>query len=195
MAHGERHGSEGDTPETGVEYTVSAPEIYIGDTFTLNISARYVFDLAGWQFDIAFDPTVLEAIGVNEGDLLKSDGKSTFFRKGKIDNKSGKITGLSSARLSKESVYGAGMLLSVTFSAKTAGETPVRLKQVQLGSGRGVAITSDPHEVIISIQDPPATGDVNRDGRVSILDIILIAQHFGENAPSNSAVDVNGDGV
>ena len=181
--------------KTGVEYTVSAPEIYIGDTFTLNISARYVFDLAGWQFDIAFDPTMLKAIEVNEGDLLKSDGKSTFFRKGKIDNKSGKITGLSSARLSKESVYGAGTLLSVIFSTKTDGKTPVSLKQVQLGSSRGAAITVDPHEVIISIQDPPAMGDVNGDGLVSILDIILIAQHFGENAPSNSAVDINGDGV
>ena len=181
--------------KTGVEYTVSAPEIYVGDTFTLDISVRNVFDLAGWQFDIAFDPTVLEAIEVNEGDLLKSDGKSTFFRKGKIDNKSGKITGLSSARLSKESVSGTGTLLSITFSTKTDSETPVSLKKVQLGSGTGTAITASPHEVIISIQALLAKGDVNADGRVSILDIILIAQHFGENAPSNSAVDVNGDGV
>ena len=181
--------------KTGLEYTVSAPKIYVGDTFTLNISVRNVFDLAGWQFDITFDPIVLEAIEVNEGDVLKSDGKSTFFRKGKIDNKSGKITGLSSARLSKESVSGTGTLLSVTFSAKTAGETPVSLKKVQLGSGTGTAITASPHEVIISIQDPLARGDVNADGFVSILDIILIAQHFGENAPSNPAVDVNGDGI
>ena len=40
-----------------------------------------------------------------------------------------------------------------------------------------------------------ATGDVNRDGRVSILDLILIAQQLGRRVPAGSAVDLNGDGV
>ena len=39
------------------------------------------------------------------------------------------------------------------------------------------------------------TGDVNRDGRVSILDLILVAQQLGKRVPPNSPVDINGDGV
>ena len=35
--------------------------------------------LAGWQFDIAFDPTVLEALDVSEGDFLKTDGGVDFL--------------------------------------------------------------------------------------------------------------------
>ncbi len=42
---------------------------------------------------------------------------------------------------------------------------------------------------------PPANGDINRDGQVSVLDMILVARHLGETASANSAVDVNGDGV
>ena len=61
---------------------------------------KTVFDLAGWQFDIAFDPAALEAISVSEGDFLKTDGGTTFFQSGSIDNAAGKITGLSAARLS-----------------------------------------------------------------------------------------------
>ena len=40
-----------------------------------------------------------------------------------------------------------------------------------------------------------ATGDVNRDGRVSILDLIRVAQQLGKRVPPNSPVDINGDGV
>ena len=62
--------------ETGTEYTVANPgvsyafsktPIHIDDTFTLDIRAENVFDMAGWQFDIAFDPAALEAISVSEG--------------------------------------------------------------------------------------------------------------------------------
>ena len=50
----------------GVGYTFSKTPIHIDDTFTLDISAEAVFDMAGWQFDIAFDPAILEAISVSE---------------------------------------------------------------------------------------------------------------------------------
>ena len=93
--------------EPGTEYTVSngcrlhffPTPIHVGDTFTLDIRAENISDLAGWQFDIAFDPTALEAVDVSEGDFLKMDGSSTFFHGGTIDNAAGKIGGLSAARL------------------------------------------------------------------------------------------------
>ena len=188
-------GTEYTASIQGIEYTFSHPAIYIGDTFTLDISARNVTDLAGWQFDIAFDPAVLEAIEVNEGDFLKKDAETTFFRKGKINNQSGRVTGLSSARLSGDGVIGTGTLASVILKAKAAGKTQVSLKNFQLGSGTGEGITAGPHEVVISIEGTLATGDVNRDGVVSILDMILIARHLGETTPSDPAVDINRDGV
>ena len=113
------------------------PPIHVGDTFTLDISAETVFDLAGWQFDIAFDPAVLEALNVSEGDFLKTDGGSTFFQGGNIDNAAGKITGLSAARLSAQGVNGTGTLLQVRFKAKSAGETEVALHKFQFGSVTG----------------------------------------------------------
>ena len=179
----------------GIEYTFSHPAIYVGDTFTLDISARNVIDFAGWQFDIAFDPAVLEAIEVNEGDFLKEEAETTFFREGKVNNQSGRITGLSSARLSKDGVTGTGTLVSVIFKAKAGGETQVRLKNIQLGSTTGDVIPAGRDEVVIRIEGQLATGDVNRDGEISILDMILIARHLGETVPADSAVDVNSDGV
>ena len=45
----------------GVGYAFSEMPLHVGDTFTLDIRAENIFDLAGWQFDIAFDPAALEA--------------------------------------------------------------------------------------------------------------------------------------
>ena len=39
------------------------------------------------------------------------------------------------------------------------------------------------------------TPDANLDGQINVLDLILIAQSFGEQPPSNPQVDVNKDGV
>ena len=70
--------------EDGTEYTVVPPGVGLsfsatettnllaGDTFTLNLNAENITDLAGWQGDITFDPDALEALEVTEDDFLKT---------------------------------------------------------------------------------------------------------------------------
>ena len=188
-------GTEYTVANPGIAYTFSKTPIHTGDTFTLNIRAENVFDLAGWQFDIAFDSPTLEAINVSEGDFLKTDGGTTFFQSGSIDNAAGKITGLSAARLSTQGVSGTGVLLQVMFKAKSAGETRLALQNFEFGAITGDLIPAGPHEVRITVEGRLATGDVNRDGRVSILDLILVAQQLGKRVPANSPADLNRDGV
>ena len=178
-----------------VGYTFSETPIHVGTTFTLNLRTENVHDLAGWQFDIVFDPVVLETVEINEGDFLESKGGTTFFQKGTIDNATGKITKLSSARLNEDGVSGTGTLVSVTFTAKAGGETRLSLDNFQLGSITGEIINAGPHEVVFTIEGQLAIGDVNRDGQVSVLDLILVARHLGEDASANPQADVNRDGV
>ena len=188
-------GTEYTVANTAVSYTFSQTPIHTGDTFTLDISAENVFDLAGWQFDIAFDPAVLEAIDVSEGNFLKTDGGNTFFQGGSIDNAAGKIGGLSAIRLSTQGVTGTGTVLQVTFKAQSAGETELALQNFEFAAITGEHIPAEPQQIRITVEEQLATGDVNRDGRVSILDLVLITQQFGQRVPANSPVDLNGDGV
>ena len=183
------------TVSMGVGYTFSQTPIHTHDTFILNIRAENVTDLAGWQFDIAFDPAILEAINVSEGDFLKTDGGTTFFQSGSIDNAVGKIGGLSAARLSAQGASGTGTVLQVRFKAKSVGETELALQNFQFGSVTGDSIPAGPHQIRITVEGRLATGDVNRDGVVSILDLILVAQQLGKRVPAGSSADVNGDGV
>ena len=188
-------GTEYTVENPGIGYTFSPTPIHPGDTFTLDISAKNIFDMAGWQFDIVFDPTALETIDVSEGDFLKMDGSSTFFQGGTIDNVAGKIGGLSAARFSLQGASGTGVLLQVTFKAKSAGETELTLQNLEFAAVTGQHIPVGPQQISITVAEQLATGDVNRDGRVSILDLVLVAQQLGNRVPPDSPVDINGDGV
>ena len=126
--------------------------------------------MAGWQFDITFDPAILETVNVSEGDFLKTGGSTTFFQGGSIDNAAGKITGLNAARLNAQGATGTGSLLQVNFKAKSGGETELALQNFQFGAITGEAIPAGPHEIRIVVEGQLATGDVNRDGVVSILE-------------------------
>ena len=190
----------GDPPSLDVSdgpfsLSTDADPIRMGDTFTLRLSANDVTDLAGWQTDISFDPAVLEAVEASEGDFLNVKIGDTFFLKGTINNTAGKITAVSTAKL-KGGGSGTGTLLLVTFKAKAVGETRVTFSDFFAGSSSGEAIPSDTPEIVITIGDRKSPAwDVNRDGLVNVLDLILVAQHLGGDVSSNPQVDVNGDGV
>ena len=188
-------GTEYTAANPGVSYTFSKTPIHREDTFTLDIGARDFFDLAGWGFDILFDPAILEAINVIEGDFLKMGGSTTFFQAGTINNRSGKITKINATRLSPGGIGGTDTLLQVTFKAKAAGETALVLQNVEFGHPTGALLPAGPHQIRITVGGQIATGDVNRDGIVTILDLILIARQLGQRVSANSPADLNSDGA
>ena len=49
-------------------------------------------------------------------------------------------------------------------------------------------------DLFITAKGVESSGDVNQDGIINILDIILVAQNLGQKPPSNPRVDVNKDG-
>ena len=49
-------------------------------------------------------------------------------------------------------------------------------------------------DLLITVEEPEPNGDVNQDGVVNILDMILVAQSFGQKPLSNPRADVNKDG-
>ena len=188
-------GTEYSVSNPQIGYTLSALKVHMDETFTLDLSAEDVYDLAGWQFDVAFDPRVIEATEVKEGDFLKTKGSATFFQKGEVDNGAGRIVGLSSARLSEGGVNGTGHLLSISFKAKAAGTAQLTLRNLQLANVTGTPILVNSQPIEIVIEGHLTTGDVNRDGQVSILDMVLVAQQFGKKVSASTDVDLNGDGV
>ena len=190
------------TPGPRLAYTPYAPRVSVGQTFTLHLSAEEVTGLAGWQFDLEFNPAALSATRVTEGSLLKTGGTATFFRKGTIDNQAGTITGLSGSRRAAGGVTGAGRLVSVTFRVKALGETRVRVRDLQFGDTTGAIIPTASPTITINVGGAvaaPAAAthpawDVNEDGVTNLADLALVSQAMGKPI-ENPRTDVNGDGV
>ena len=178
-------------------FSPDAPRVSVGQTFTLHLSAEEVKGLAGWEFDLKFDPAALSATRVSEGSLLKTGGAATFFRKGTIDNQAGTITGLSGSRRAAGGVTGAGRLVSVTFRVKAVGETRVRVRDLQFGDTTGAIIPTASPTITINVGGAVAAypaWDVNEDGVTNLADLALVSQAMGKPI-ENPRTDVNGDGV
>ena len=163
--------------------------INAGDTFTLDLAVEGITNLAGWELDIAFNPAVLKAVSVSEGNFLSKNGGQTFFQAGDINNTTGEITGLAVVRISVGGVSRTGILLSINFEAKVVGEGSLKLRQVRLGDPNGDPI---PFRFAINPIIVGNSWDVNRDGHINIFDLIIVAQSFGQ---SNPQADVNGNGT
>ncbi len=164
-------------------------------SFLADIRVEDVVDLAGFQMRIAFNPAVLMATKVEEGAFLKT-GASTFWQEPTINNTAGTITQITSARLSPGGVSGTGIIVRVTFKAKANGESFIRIQNAALSDSKGSLIQIVTYDANVKVSGTPPW-DVNKDGRVDILDLVLVAQNIGESSTSGTAInpDVNGDGV
>lgn len=129
----------------------------LGITFSADVVIAEVTDLFLFQFDLAFDPTILAATNLDEGAFLPSGG-ATFFIPGTIDNAAGSITFTLDTLLGPiPGVTGTGTLASVTFDALAFGTSPITLDNVLLLDSGGFPIAFDKEVGVVSVVPEPAT--------------------------------------
>ena len=165
-----------------------------GEEFSVDLTVENITDLAGWESDIRFDPAALEVIQIQEGEFLKQqETRLTFWQPGVIDNAIGEVTGVKAALLGAGGVTGIGTVLTITFKAKQIGESIVELQDLRVGDSAGQPI---PYETIgvTVIVTAFLPWDINQDRLIDIFDLILVAQSFDLEEPSNPRADVNKDG-
>lgn len=131
------------TPSTPVSVSPTSQTVASGQTFTVDILLDPAVAIAGAQFDLSFDPSLVTAISVAEGNLLNQGGCGTFFLPGTIDNDGGTITGVACCIITPGgTVSSPGTLATITFSAgTTAGISPLRLPNVIVGNKEGRALS------------------------------------------------------
>jgi general secretion pathway protein D len=105
----------------------SAGTVANGSSFTADVNISNVADLYDYQFDLNFNPAVLQATAVLEGSFLTSGG-ATFFLPGTIDDSAGTIDFNADSLLTAISgVSGSGMLLEIEFSAIAPGSSAISI--------------------------------------------------------------------
>lgn len=126
---------------------ISAPyqTVGVGDTFIIPISITGATDLTAWQFDLAFNPAIVQANSVDEGTFLSSSGTyQTLFSPGFIDNTAGVISLVTDSYVDFSTPpSGSGDLADISFTALAAGVSPLTFANVFLNwSDQGFDISN-----------------------------------------------------
>jgi hypothetical protein len=166
------------------------------EDFTVNITVDQTVPIAGVQFDLSFDSSLVSVDSVTEGNLLTQDGASTYFSPGTIDNTAGTITGVVGAITTPgQTVSAPSAFATIQMSSKNdAGTSPLSLSKVTIAG-----IDAFPEPTMVNDGSvtvlPYDDCDVNKDLHCNVLDIIRVVQRFGETgSPHWIREDVNRDG-
>ena len=165
----------------------------VGDIFTQMIEIRDITDLTGWQMDIAFNPEVLEVVDISADDFLEQDGGDAQFF---YEHSPGKIA-VRQVRIGAplSGVSGSGVLVALTFRFVSFSEALLGLHNVRLSDSSGERLSYSVNLTpVVATHISTAAEDINQDGMVDILDLVVAASSIGSIRP-NLRADVNGDGI
>jgi len=132
--------------ERGMNYTVSIYTDYNGS------------DVWSWQFELTYNPTVLEGIEVVNGDLITTDKyPDVLFEAGDFDNSLGSLEKTNAFFYYIEkpipTTYGPGILANVTFTVVGTGDSDITLSKSRTKLTGYNAITDEFYE-IVSVSEP-----------------------------------------
>jgi hypothetical protein len=104
-----------------------------GSTFLVTVNISNAANVYGFQFNLGYDATLVQAIGVSEGGFLPSGGGTTFFVPGTIDNGLGSFYSNGDVLIGNiPGVDGMGTLLQFDFKAIAAGTSALTLTNIFL---------------------------------------------------------------
>jgi hypothetical protein len=136
-----------------------------GAQFTISINVVPNNAIAGMQFTFSYNPSIVTAVGVVEGNLLNQDGADTYFNAGQINNTAGTITGVFGAIITPgETVATTGTFAVITMTAgSTEGSCPLTLSNVIVGDigGNSIPVTLTSGTVSVN-RAPVLTGIGNK---------------------------------
>lgn len=114
-------------PAATISVSPFSTSVVAGRNFDVRVVVDSISDLYAYQFDIAFDPSIVRATGVSAGALLGNAG-ATLFVPGDIDNTVGIIAAIAnSLQGSLGGVTGTGELAIIEFEALKPGTTQLTL--------------------------------------------------------------------
>lgn len=164
--------------DTTTSMSIPNQTVSLGETFDVDVYVVLDTESRGAQFDLTFDHNILTCNSVTEGDVFNQGGtQPTFWNEPIIDNRgSGQIIGAACAIISPSvPVSDSGVLATISFTAQEEGTSELILSNVVVGDTNG-----NPVEVIVTNGSVTVglEGDLNSDGRVNILDMIILGANW-----------------
>jgi hypothetical protein len=133
-----------------------------GQQFTVNISVTPNNAIAGMQFNLAYNPSIVTVNSVTEGNLLNQSGASTYFNAGQIDNVAGTVTEVFGAITSPgQTVTAAGTFVVITMTAgSVGGNCTLTLSNVVVGDINGNSVPVTVTNGTVTVDHPPVLASI-----------------------------------
>ena len=151
--------------------------------------------LYGWQFNLSYNPAVLQVINVNEGPFLKGAGTTQFAGYQIPPENLGWVSSGCTVYTwvyPGGGVYGSGTLATITFQTIARGNSMLNFTEAFLISFDG----SVPIDIVGFTMSPGwfqyLVGDVNGDAKVDVYDLNQLGEAYGTTS-GNPSYDVGAD--
>jgi hypothetical protein len=142
--------------------TAGSDTVHVGDVFTIPVMIANAAGLTSFQFDLAFNPTIITVLGFTdvgtdfEAAATAGGGFLTGIT-GFTDNATGLLSGVAdsmSSLITGNGLTPGGVLVDIEFQALAVGISPLTLSNAFLTDG-GVPLSSDNGD--FSLQNGQAT--------------------------------------
>lgn len=183
------------------DYSLARVSIYpsmiqsgLGRNVTVDIMMDASAEVYGVQFELPYNSSIMEAIRIEEGDFLGSDGIMTYSVSD-IDNEAGWMFFMAT-RTGDRGISGAGRLASVTLKPKKESKAGLYLSNLVLSDVNVRAIPAS--HAGANMQIFRLVGDINKDCRVNIFDLAMVGVAYGTTPGHprwNPDIDLWQDGI
>ena len=167
----------------------SVPSIPAGQSVTINIIIEPDRPIAGAQLNLKFNSSLIVVDSVEEGNLFKQNGSDTLFNGGNIDNTAGVVShvwgNILNTSGAPKNVSTPGVFAVINVTSYRAGVSNLSLIDispigVMAADSSGNPVPVNITNATIEIIKYPRY-DINQDGIIDIIDLIIVSQHFGES--------------
>jgi hypothetical protein len=127
--------------------------VEVCNPFTVNVNIADVYDLVTWNFNMTFDPALVDFLSVVEGPFLSSLGPTLFG----FYNGTGWVVAWCALMMYPPTASGSGTLAYVNFHCKGQGSSPLHFKpfpETALFNSFGDSITFKAIDGIVTQYEP-----------------------------------------
>jgi len=117
-----------------------------GDSFILEVLIANATDLGAFEFDLSYNPAVIQVTEVQTGDFLGSTLRTIVPLPPNIDNDAGLLVYGAFSFGDLPGAEGDGVLVAITFQAQQVGATAVTFIILQITDSNAVVLL--PQEVL-----------------------------------------------
>lgn len=188
-----------DLPEKSI-IRVSPPriQVYKNENFEVDVKIENAKELAEFQVDhFTYNPEVLELIELRNIGKIFGSLNVTLVERPKIDNEEGTVSNIVVAKEGNRAVSDNGILFTAKFESKSAGVSDLQLRNVVLGDLKHNRLKCEFVWGNVQVIERILSYDINKDGKIDILDLTLVGKNFGKKIPPDAKPnpDLNRDGI